>query len=69
MDPFMNKGDQLDQGEKVEVESLWWTYFNRKIRPNKTTKCQIDTQLDPRSNEEKENFEVDKLWWIFFAMK
>ena len=29
MDPFMNQGDQLDQGGKVDVEN-----FSRKNRPN-----------------------------------
>ena len=36
MDPFMNQGDQLDQGGKVEVEIFWWNFVSRKARPNKT---------------------------------
>ena len=34
MDPFMNQGDQLDQGGKVEVENIWQEIFSRKTRPN-----------------------------------
>ena len=33
MDPFMNQGDQLDQGGKVEVEICWWKLFS-KTRSN-----------------------------------
>ena len=63
MDPFMNQGDQLDQGGKVEVENCWWKFFNTKIRPNKNTRPQ-------RSNDEKmENFEVEKFGWKIFAVK
>ena len=36
MGPFMNQGDQLDQGGKVEVEIFWWNFVSRKARPNKT---------------------------------
>ena len=60
------------------MKKLKWKVFGGNILAEKLdqtrpdvcqTKCQIDTQLDPRSNEEIENFEVDKFWWNFFAMK
>ena len=46
MDPFMNQGDQLDQGGKVEVEIFWWNLLVEKLDQTRPDVCQTKCQVD-----------------------